>query len=334
MFDASTVSRLLLPNPLPTDGPLVSVLIPSYNYDRFVGTALRSVLDQTYRNLEVVIVDDCSTDRALEIIRTTADGDPRVTVHNNESNLGNKGNFFRCYELSSGPLVKPLLADDRLHPTAIASFVAALQSDPSLTLAMSPREFVNDAGALWRPSEQPSTFAPVDISIDGVAFGNLMLTSLANIVGEPSTVMWRRDDLPPDDDFFCIGGHYPTAVFDGTWWLKLMAKGKVAYLTTTLSQSRRHAAQVSWVLQQRPSQAGAWYSIIQGAKNLGFLKDISDERVALCALVGFALLDIGRFGPKAHQELKEMLEMTKEVMEKVGDITELTMRETSGGSPQ
>src|SRR3954447_6252717 len=68
--------------------PLVSVLVPTYNGERFLRSALRSALEQSYRNLEIVVVDDGSTDRTPDILAATATADDRVRVVRRERNAG------------------------------------------------------------------------------------------------------------------------------------------------------------------------------------------------------------------------------------------------------
>ncbi|HAL9122530.1 TPA: glycosyltransferase family 2 protein, partial [Escherichia coli] len=65
--------------------PLVSVLIPVYNAEKYIERSLNSIINQTYKNLEIIIINDGSTDRTLDIIRTFTE--KRITVVNNEKNL-------------------------------------------------------------------------------------------------------------------------------------------------------------------------------------------------------------------------------------------------------
>ena len=67
--------------------PLVSVIIPCYNASKYVEQAVRSVMEQTYQNLEIICCDDCSTDNTLEILEKLALEDSRITVVKNDSNL-------------------------------------------------------------------------------------------------------------------------------------------------------------------------------------------------------------------------------------------------------
>src|SRR5688572_5713153 len=98
--------------------PLVSVCIPTYNYAHLIADAIESVLRQTERDLELVVIDDCSTDDTEQVAARYAD-DPRFRFVRNPCNLGLFGNFNRCFELAEGEFVKVLCADDWLHERSI-----------------------------------------------------------------------------------------------------------------------------------------------------------------------------------------------------------------------
>ena len=83
-----------------TDEPLVSICIPTYNRAGMIGRAIESALGQTHRNIEVIVVDNASSDNTDAIV--AAYSDKRLTYIKNERNLGLFGNFNRCIELATG----------------------------------------------------------------------------------------------------------------------------------------------------------------------------------------------------------------------------------------
>jgi glycosyltransferase involved in cell wall biosynthesis len=105
--------------------PLVSVLIPAFNAERYVEASVRSVFAQTFSDWEIVAVDDASSDGTYDVLR--AHPDPRMQVHRNERNLGMTPNWNRALSLASGPLVLKLDADDVLRPHALGALVDALR---------------------------------------------------------------------------------------------------------------------------------------------------------------------------------------------------------------
>ena len=92
--------------------PLVSVLIPVYNREKLVVRAIRSALKQTYENIEIIAVDNRSTDSTYEVLREYGSRYENVKVYQNEKNMGPVRNWRRCLEHSSGEFVKILFSDD------------------------------------------------------------------------------------------------------------------------------------------------------------------------------------------------------------------------------
>lgn len=99
--------------------PLVSVVMATYNGERFIGEQLESILTQTYTNLEVVIVDDGSTDQSYTILETYAAKDTRIRLFRNEYNLGYVKNFERGLSLAKGEFIAPSDQDDLWLPHKI-----------------------------------------------------------------------------------------------------------------------------------------------------------------------------------------------------------------------
>ncbi|HXB06407.1 MAG TPA: glycosyltransferase family 2 protein [Puia sp.] len=95
--------------------PLVSVLMTSYNREKYISEAIDSVLCSSYRNFELIIVDDGSKDRTMEIVRQYADKDQRVKVYRNEKNLGDYPNRNKAASYAKGKYIKYLDADDIIY---------------------------------------------------------------------------------------------------------------------------------------------------------------------------------------------------------------------------
>jgi glycosyltransferase involved in cell wall biosynthesis len=109
-----------------SNAPLVSVIIPAYNAERYLGFTLASVQAQTYRNLEILVVDDGSKDSTVRIIEETARTDNRIRLIR-QKNLGVAVARNTALAQSQGEFVAPLDADDIWHPQNLALQVAALQ---------------------------------------------------------------------------------------------------------------------------------------------------------------------------------------------------------------
>jgi glycosyltransferase involved in cell wall biosynthesis len=97
-----------------------SICIPNYNYGRYIGRAIQSVLDQNDPDLEIVISDNASTDNSVEVIR--AFSDPRIRLHVNACNVGFAGNLDRVARMAAGDQLIMLSSDDALLPGVLSTY--------------------------------------------------------------------------------------------------------------------------------------------------------------------------------------------------------------------
>ncbi len=118
---------------LPLD-PLVSVVTPVYNGGKYLAECIESVLAQTYENWEYVVVNNCSTDRSLEIALDYAQKDARIRVHNNSRFLGaiqNQNHALRQISIDS-KYCKVVHADDWIFPECLSQMVKVAEANPSV----------------------------------------------------------------------------------------------------------------------------------------------------------------------------------------------------------
>lgn len=144
-------SRATVLNECQGGQPGVSVGIPVYNGERYLEVAIRSVLAQTWGDLELVICDNCSTDRTPEICRTYAGQDARVRYLRNERNIGAAGNFRRAFHESRAPMFRWLCSDDQIGPSSVEKCLRLLQARPDAAIVCSRAEFVDEHGAMLKP---------------------------------------------------------------------------------------------------------------------------------------------------------------------------------------
>jgi len=129
--------------------PLITVMITSYNYLRFITTAIDSARAQTYPNLEIVVVDNCSTDGTVPTLRARYRDDPRVRIFENERNLGEVLNSNRAFEHAKGEFVMYLSADDWMYPQHLARSHAVFERAPAVDVVYSGAYFANEAGTVY-----------------------------------------------------------------------------------------------------------------------------------------------------------------------------------------
>ena len=132
------------------EDPLVSILLLTYNQERFVREAIQSALYQTYKPLEVILSDDCSTDRTFEIIEEEASvysGPHKIIINRNLKNIGLAGNLNRAWELSSGQLIVAHAGDDVSVPWRVEKLVRRWQKQvPPVDLVCSYFEEIDVEG--------------------------------------------------------------------------------------------------------------------------------------------------------------------------------------------
>lgn len=223
--------------------PLVSVCIPTYNGARWIAPALQSALAQTWPCLEIVVVDDASTDATAAIARSVADSRVRVVV--NDRNHGLVPNWNRCFRLARGSYVKLLFQDDLLHPECVEEMARLALEDERIGLVFAPRKILledpDDPEAVaWK--EEYGTlhhrFPPLQRRNRGRELFEPWLRAgfRENWVGEPSCALIRRDCVER------LGG-FNTRMFQGPdfeMWIRMMYFYDVGFLDRPLSTFRLH----------------------------------------------------------------------------------------------
>lgn len=111
---------------------LVSVIMPAYNAEKFIGESIESILNQTFKDFEFIILDDCSADKTWEIIQEYAKKDERIVAVKNEKNLNIALNRNKGVEMSKGEYVVWQDADDISKPERIEKLVNYMESHPEV----------------------------------------------------------------------------------------------------------------------------------------------------------------------------------------------------------
>lgn len=184
-------------------GPLVSIVIPVYNRADLVGRAISSALAQTYRNVEVVVSDNCSTDDTFDVMREYERSDPRVVVHRNQENLGAARNWIKGIQLSRGEYIRLLFSDDWMEPQSVEGLLAPLLEDPQIGFSYSA--FIVHENERETPAHELKE-AGRKRSLD---FMRLLLNGYSQAPVTPDCAMFRRrdalqlipDNLPPYKGF-------------------------------------------------------------------------------------------------------------------------------------
>ncbi len=135
----------------PQSSPLVSVVVPSYNHGRYVQAAVRSVLDQSYAQVELIVIDDGSTDDSLDILGRLEGG-----FHlESQKNAGQSATLNKGWAMARGEILSYLSADDLLMPYAIATAVEYLQRSPETVMVYGDFDLIDERSRVLRRVHAP-----------------------------------------------------------------------------------------------------------------------------------------------------------------------------------
>lgn len=217
--------------------PLVSVLMTAYNREKYIAEAIESVLASTFQDFELIIVDDCSRDHTVEIVRRYT-SDSRIQVHVNEKNLGDYPNRNRAASLAKGQYLKYVDSDDYIYPRGLQIMVEMFE--PFTEAAVG---FCSFAQVSERPYPfQLSPREAYQYSYFNRTHSIFSRASLSSII--------RRDK------FEAVGGFTgKRMVGDFEMWHILAARFPVVLLPDGIVWNREHPAQEIQDFRNRPSDA-------------------------------------------------------------------------------
>ena len=224
--------------------PTASVVIPNYNHARFLRRRIDSVLQQTFQDFEVILLDDCSTDDSRSILSSYA-GDPRVRVEFNDANSGNTfKQWNKGVRLARGNYIWIAESDDYADERMLERLVAVLDADPQIAYAYCKSWRVSARGDLDGFADDylarlDSRRWTTDYCADGIEECRNYLVR-ANPVPNASAALFRKAVYER------VGGADESLRLCGDWklWAAMALTGKVAYLAEPLNFFRFHDATV------------------------------------------------------------------------------------------
>jgi glycosyltransferase involved in cell wall biosynthesis len=213
--------------------PKVSICIPSYNHARFLPTAIESALAQTYRNIEIIIVDDGSSDGSLEIAQSYAERFPElisVYTHADHSNRGISATINRAFEESTGEYWSLLASDDAFYPHKTAKQVSFLLEHQDVGWVYAQAHIMDESGNLLPEVNR------VDISRDVSPVQSLIVCNQITAI----TVFCRRACVER------LGPHNEDLVYsDWEFWVRMAAHYKLGFIASPLVKYRVHSYNTS-----------------------------------------------------------------------------------------
>lgn len=240
--------------------PLVSFLIPVYNGEAYLEEAIRSARAQTYDPIEIVVVDDGSTDESPAILARLAAEDGRIRVHRQE-NAGHAGALNAALALARGELVAILDCDDEALPDRVETQVRAFEDDPALAAVGGAAELIDHTGRSFHTLEFPTE--PDDIR----------RTLETDCPFLHSAVTMRRAAV------LGVGGYRPalSLVLDYDLWFRLAEHHRLANLPRSVVRYRIHPAQTILTRTERIALAEVIAKRSAAARRLGRPDPVSND---------------------------------------------------------
>lgn len=259
MRDTAAPSASGLPNEANPATPRISVGIPTYNRETLVGGAIESALKYGGNDLEVIVIDNASEDRTVEVAQSYAQRDPRVRVVVNDRNLGLFGNFNRCLELARGAYVCVLCSDDRVRPGFLEEASRVMDANPDCGLLTTPAQIIDEHGRPLRLQSnhlQPGVYSGRDAIYLYVWFHAHYAFPIFNV---PSGMLIRKaaiEGIP----------HFPThmkIVGDAEFFTRVLETSNLAVMDRVGCEHMYHPGQEVFKIYDDPARIFEHYEILE-----------------------------------------------------------------------
>ena len=228
---------------LPTDGPLVSVIVPNYNHADYLDERISTIVNQTYQNIEVLLMDDCSPDESRSVLEKWAAKDDRLEVLFNEKNSGSPfAQWARGSAWAKGKYLWIAESDDACALDMLALHVDALERNKKAVMAYSHSHLVDEEGGFLRDFKEDYGFIfgdasrwKSDFTVDGkVEVARSIIFS--NTVPNASGVLFRKSV------FDQVGAPETSWRLNGDWlfYARLLQHGELQFFATARNYFRFH----------------------------------------------------------------------------------------------
>lgn len=225
--------------------PFVSVLIPAYNAEKYISEALQSVLDQTYEEFEIVIIDDNSTDTTWEVIQSFADQDSRIKPYQNEENLKVVQTRNKAFRLASDKAKYYAImdADDIMLPTRLQRQITFLETNDDYGIVGGDLVLIDEESKAIKERQYPHTDSEIR---QEMGWRNMIpqpaTTLRAKVIDELGGYEVGPYDRAQDYELWCrIGTKYKLGNLRGAVLKYRMFKGqgKYTHLKETIKSTLR-----------------------------------------------------------------------------------------------
>ncbi|MDP5078807.1 MAG: glycosyltransferase, partial [Nonlabens sp.] len=265
------------------------IIVPNYNHASFLRERIDSILNQSYQDFEIILLDDCSTDASVELLNKYKDH-PKVSqlVINKENSGSPFKQWQKGIELAQGTYIWIAESDDYCEPTFLETLIPLLE-DREVVLAYCASNIIDQLGTLkgrhkWADALSPTRWEN-NFKNDGIQETKSYLR-YRNTITNASAVLFRKDAVRHNT--------FPTSMkFCGDWvfWIEILKQGKLVYVKEPLNYFRRHASTTkhvkSFSLEQLrfneyaqiiKSQSSLWHRIFNYNKYYWIIQEWNSKK--------------------------------------------------------
>ncbi len=225
--------------PLTSKNPLVSVIIPNYNHAKYLDERIQSVLNQTYQNLEVIILDDVSTDNSKDVIEKYRNASHVSQIVYNEENSGSTfKQWLKGMELAKGNLIWIAESDDSCEKEMLERLVDEFSKDKDLVLAFCNSVIIDENGNKKHVIQNKDWQKNIHTSGKNFIHDYLYID---NLIYNASSALFAKDVA------LNINRQYTQYKGSGDWlfWIEICEQGNVSMLKRPMNMFRKHFGNVT-----------------------------------------------------------------------------------------
>lgn len=234
----------------------VSVIIPNYNHARYLDQRIQSILNQTYQDYEVIILDDCSTDNSCDVISKYRDNPHISQIIVNENNSGSTfKQWDKGIRLAKGEIIWIAESDDYCEPNFLEEMIKQWDCNPNCAIIQSSCFFVDEHGLPCVNLNKKYTGQSIFLKGDEAIKKHLIYGG--SYINNASAATFRKDiakDIPSDYMDYKASG-------DRLFWIHMLEKGDICTVDKPLNYYRQHIKNVSFSKEKDGTQCRENYRI-------------------------------------------------------------------------
>ncbi len=265
--------------------PKVTVIIPNYNHALYLKQRIDSVINQTYQDFELIILDDCSTDNSKEIIEQYRNHPKVFDIIYNTQNSGSAfKQWKKCFGLSRGKYVWIAESDDYSDPLFLERTVKKIETDSGIGIVYCQSLRINENNTIignWKFHTDPldEDLWKADFQYNGISFAQKYML-FCNVIPNVSAVLFNKEICT------AVGGVDTSFKVDGDWmlYLKILSVSDVAFISDPLNRFREHSAKTSFKCMETFDNIKEYYMLVRK-----FRKIVNIEPDIMSSLLNYIL---------------------------------------------